>query len=1028
MISANVDQGSKEVLDMIYLPLSMLFNVTLQQQMQQKQRKQGQPLPKERVVIAGLDCLLSLLRMLRAASTSSSPASSSSSSAAAPPHKLKSEEITAMTTSILAWLSSFLEHHRTFSEEINLHVVATVQFTFERFLPSAEKLVPKQIKPHIGCHIAYTLEQVIEASSKGSQGSKALVKSLLSSASCIVRYLSRDQRIIAFFLPGIVSKLSVVLLQAAGKSKEHFASRIHNESLRQCVTGPMANSACIEQAIECFALILESCFQSYEPREDNAGASRGEVYLDKLNRIVKGEETESASSSMMAEDCNEEMERIADKQLARKGKEEFVVDCDHSWYTSSFEKVEQMMKHFLPDLCGHPSHSVRKCIANSISKVSQKCRQFQKSRCFLECLLALSHDDVSDINAKASELVYSYGERYAGCKRLQQKLLEEVDVIFADYLRELVPAAKHTSSLTLLAKKLSSLLCLGRCMYIKHLYKEKINYLTRFLDALRNCFSFDVMKTMERSGGPLIWYKNPNHAVTRNGEGGEASAAELGKAAVVLPRMHSNFAFLHTLEDYEAATLICRTLGIIALETQCSESIPVFDYIVRYHLALFEGSDKDNHGWYLKAMSSCSMMSEMLAGCDTLGEVDAKQRESLSSAVSLMIEEESSAELWETVLDGPHSRCTQLSCIILESFAVFSRILGDVFTERYEFLPTALYVLLDKFGDDRNPNLQASAETSLRCICSHCHYTSIPDLLFKNSDYVIDTLVNHLMHLELYPHTTRIFKAVVTVMQRSDENCLAFLGLIREPCHIMSQNMSVYARHMHTGHIENYIDILHSLAGMCLSGAEAYSLLPDEKKEDHRETSAFVLETSSSMALQCSELLHTASAGLGTMLLLDIINLNIKALVGSSKLLPTIASTWPQIMLVLKFNRKHVVGKCVRLLAVMVKLGGKFMQNRVLNSFWPALDRLLRQQENAQLQCAALDALCMLDSECVPPRVSLRAAKTLSLLLKTNSKAIQVPLHKAVSSLMKIDYDPMFTYLFQYSDECTYTKLKITNN
>ena len=86
-----------------------------------------------------------------------------------------------------------------------------------------------------------------------------------------------------------------------------------------------------------------------------------------------------------------------------------------------------------------------------------------------------------------------------------------VDRLFLDFVGKLVPAAKDTSSssFTLLAKKVSSLLCLGRCMYMRHLYKEKLPHLAKFLNALTQCFTFDatLAPSSVESGGPgLIWY------------------------------------------------------------------------------------------------------------------------------------------------------------------------------------------------------------------------------------------------------------------------------------------------------------------------------------------------------------------------------------------------------------------------------------------------------------------------------------------------------------------------------------------
>jgi hypothetical protein len=1041
---------------------------------------------------------------------------------------------------VFLWLSHFLQHHRDFSEEVNLKIAGILQFFFERFLPLTNIIANgeaaaeissegsqttmmttlSQVAPHIGCHIAFTLDQACHVSAKGSMGSKQLVKAVLAGLNCIITYISRNPKLLAFFLPGIVSKLSVLLLQAVGKSMNHLPSeKGGRESSRVSVTGSMANSICIEQAIECLESVLVGCFEQYRRKE--GGIPRHEIHTHKLHQIVSGEKGEGAKEFLEMSKTSQNTAAV--ERMETTSNNQFLVDLNDEWYLSSFQRVEEMLKHYFPQLCGHQSHTVRKCIINCISRVVAKCIQFEKSRSFLECLLALSHDDDTWISERASESVYQYGERYRAQKIIQSEMLREVDSLFIDYVDAIVSSAKNTSSLTLLAKKVSSLLCLGRGIYMKHLYREMTPYLTKLIDSLRQCFSFDMMKTVENSG-PLIWIKSSSK-VSAKGKGEEESmegtksqqSEGFGKATVVLPRMHSNFAFLHSVEDYNAATMMCRTLGIISLETQCTESVPVFDYIVQSYLTEFENCDSSSQMWYLRATSYCTMMSEMIVGCKENvvrktesqsaytpeNNVQMRKLEYLSSSISLMVEQHVSHQLWTDVVEGAHPRCSQLGCVLLESLGVFSRLLGSVFTDKYEFLHTTLYLLLDKFGEEHNKAIQHSAEMALECICNHCNYASIADLLFQNSDYLIDTLVNHLLHLELYPRATRSFKAVVKVMQ--NDNCIKFLNLIREPFQIISRNMSVYARHLFTEHVNDYICILQVLSGVCLSGAQVlwemhgkggqWKELEDGREEvlgdeldmieyplggancdDHKDIAMFIAETCSSSALQCSELLHNFPK-FGCPPMLDSITCSIKALklagqiieaiekseeddggegdaIGKMTkasdeapvptLLPTIASIWPQLMRILQVSEKSLlIERCLGTITCIVHCGGKFLMGRVTKELWPLLSVFMKQgmarnrigprkstlsfdvyeiranpKHDIQIQCAALDAV---SSICISPtgretlsqRSRLMCASALTSLLKQGqSQSISHSLSNAISSLMKIDRDAMWTLLY----------------
>ena len=1090
-LNANVDKCSLEILDVVYLPLSLLIQASMEEKEAESKGEDRmteaaathdmiESSTKENVLLAGLDCLLAFVRALREGRKK---------------EVITSQEIDKMTTSVFLWLSHFLQHHKDFSEEVNLKIAEILQFFFQRFLPLTNILqangeaepeghMTSQVAPHMGCHIAFTLDQACHVSAKGSLGSKQLVKVVLASLNSIIKYISQNQKLLAFFLPGIVSKLSVLLLQAVGKSMKHLSSETRGESSRLSVTGPMANSLCIEQAVECLESVIVGCFEQYEHKKEDI--PRHEIHRDKLQQIVMG------SQGL------ESLDRLKDATATQKKTKtscsnEFLVDCDNDWYLSSFQRVEEMLRRYLPQLCGHPSHVVRKCIIHCISRVMENCIQFETSKSFLECLLALSHDDDTSISDKASESVYQYGEKYQAQKNLQVDMLREVDSLFIDYVDAIVSSAKNTSSLTLLAKKISALLCLGRGSYMKHLYREMTPYLTKLIDALRQCFSFDVMKTME-SSGPLIWVKSSKD--TKEESRGETYQS----AAVVLPRMHSNFAFLHNVEDYNAATMMCRTLGIISLEAQCTESVPVFDYIVQNYLDVFESCDNSSQMWYLRATSYCTMMSEMIVGCkenvrNTESSVSApesmqiRKLKYLSSSISLMIEQHTSQKLWTDAVEGTHPRCAQLGCVLLESLGVFSRVLGSVFTDKYEFLPSTLYLLLDKFGEEHK-TIQLSAELSLQCICYHCDYTSIADLLFQNSDYLIDTLVNQLMHLELYPRATRSFKAVVKVMQ--NDNCIKFLNLIREPFQIISRNMSVYARHLFTEHVDDYICILEVLSGVCLAGAEMLwkmhgkggqwkeledgreEVLGDELDmieyplggvncEDHKDIAVFIADTCSSSALQCAELLHNFPK-FGCPPMLDSISCSIKALklagqiieaiekaedgsdadaIGKMnaneapvpKLLPTIASIWSQLMLLLQVSRKPLlIERCLGTITCIVHCGGKFLMSRVTKELWPLLNVFMKQgmaqnrigprkstlsfdvyeisstnpKHTIQIQCAALNAV---SSICTSPtgretlshRTTLMCASTLTSLLKQGqNQSIAESLSNAISSLMKV--------------------------
>ncbi len=180
------------------------------------------------------------------------------------------------------------------------------------------------------------------------------------------------------------------------------------------------------------------------------------------------------------------------------------------------------------------------------------------------------------------------------------------------------------------------------------------------------------------------------------------------------------------------------------------------------------------------------------------------------------------------------------------------------------------------------------ANLSLPSQHTHTHrYASIADLLFQNSDHLIDTLVTHLMHLQLYPETTRVFKAIVRIMTEVDakdksnsngdggdradgvetgpgagRQLFWFLGLIREPFEVFLATFFCGNKHRFTTNEES--EILSQVAEISLAAAR--SRLHRNLHDD--DTLAFLEATCEKCALvQVRKVLYSLSLSLSLSLL-----------------------------------------------------------------------------------------------------------------------------------------------------------------
>ena len=181
----------------------------------------------------------------------------------------------------------------------------------------------------------------------------------------------------------------------------------------------------------------------------------------------------------------------------------------------------------------------------------------------------------------------------------------------------------------------------------------------------------------------------------------------------------------------------------------------------------------------------------------------------------------------------------------------------------------ALFILLDRLGDEMDPRSARSADLALRCVCHHCGHESVSSLLYDNS-YLVDGLVLRLMHLDLHRARQGCWLRWSRSRGAGEGNFLDFVALVREPFAMIASNMSVYARHLHGRHAQAHVSILSLLAEVCQLGSLELSpgraVLADQtddrppltaEEEGRREEAvAFIVETSSLVATQASELLH----------------------------------------------------------------------------------------------------------------------------------------------------------------------------
>lgn len=137
-----------------------------------------------------------------------------------------------------------------------------------------------------------------------------------------------------------------------------------------------------------------------------------------------------------------------------------------------------------------------------------------------------------------------------------------------------------------------------------------------------------------------------------------------------------------------------------------------------------------------------------------------------------------------------------------------------------EFLITTLYPVTEKLGNS-NAIITNSAWTTIQLISINCSYTSVPELIAKNTDYLIDTIIHHLRHLEEYPNTPQIMKGILIY---ADETILLVL---EDTLDSIFNTLDEYSNSEYT---LSFIYILHSILDVLYKRALANNVQFEKNK------------------------------------------------------------------------------------------------------------------------------------------------------------------------------------------------------
>lgn len=240
--------------------------------------------------------------------------------------------------------------------------------------------------------------------------------------------------------------------------------------------------------------------------------------------------------------------------------------------------------------------------------------------------------------------------------------------------------------------------------------------------------------------------------------------------------------------------------------------------------------------------------------------------------------------------------------------------------------------------------MSRAAWTSLNRISTFSGYSSVSDLIAKNTDYVIDTICHHFSHLQEFPQAPQVLKGILQFTDTS------ILPLLEDTLDSVFHSLDV---HSSAPVALTFLKILHNIILVFHKNIPNHISHQKETKNSEEEGGGEeeVSEKSSRPASHSFtlEILEKDQHFLGSksreikLLALDIIEKGV-AVLGTSEgsgLLPMIHTLWSPLMRRFVDKDTVVVIKSIAVAEVMIECSKDFMTVRFANELWPLLKNTL---------------------------------------------------------------------------------------